>query len=118
MSDGKGIKGLALDKVFDADDPPYSAGGTLPAQQINAALANGRNFGGTRSAKPLTAAAAAVGGGIRDSQFAGLLMAIMQTMGLHELRIDERFLRDDAVAGDLIEVDRDINRHELIIRRR
>lgn len=117
MTDGKGIKGLALDKVFDADDPPYSAGGTLPAQQINAAL-NGRNFGGTRSAKPLTAAAAAIGGGIRDAQFAGLLMAIMQTMGLHELRIDERFLRDDAVAGDLIEVDRDIYKHELIIRRR
>lgn len=118
MTDGKSIKGLTLDKVFDEDDPPFS-GGTLPAKQINAALQGaGRNFGGTRSAKPLTAAAAAIGGGIRDSQFAGLLMAIMQTMGLQELRIDERFLRDDAAAGSLIEVDRDVNRHELIIRRR
>jgi len=98
MTDGKRIKGLALNKVFDADDPPFS--------------------GGTRSAKPLTAAAAVIGSGIRDAQFAGLLMAIMQTMGLHELRIDKRFLRDDAVAGDLIEIDRDIYKHELIIRRR
>ena len=118
MSDGKGIKGLALRRDVGAGDVAAAQAGTLPAQQINAALASGRNFGGTRSAKPLTAAAAAIGGGIRDAQFAGLLMAIMQTMGIGELRIDERFLRDDAVAGDLITVERDIYKNEIIIRRR
>lgn len=107
MSASKGgIKGLALKDQASFLDPAYA-----PAKPS-------RNFGGTRSAKPLTAAAAAIGSGIRDSQFAGLLMAIMQTMGLRELRIDDRFLRGDAVAGELIEVDRDPNKRELIIRRR
>jgi hypothetical protein len=115
MTEGRGIKGVVLPQPDDDQDV---ASGTLPARQINAALNGGRNFGGTRSAKPLTAAAAAIGNGIRDAQFAGLLMAIMQTMGLDELRIDQRFLRDDAVAGELLDIDRDICKQELIIRRR
>jgi hypothetical protein len=112
---GEGIKGLALRKEYDEDDPPFSS----PAGRRQV-LGNGvasHNFGGTRSARPIIPPGLA-DPNFRDGQLAGLFVAIMQTMGLDELRIDQRLLRDDSGAMGAIEVDRDIYKQELIIRRR
>lgn len=75
------------------------------------------NFGGTRSARPVIPPGL-IASPVRDGQFAGLLVAIMQTMGLDELRIDQLLLRDDAGAMGAIEVEQDIYKNQIIIRRR
>lgn len=104
------IRNLKLPKKSRQVHAPGAGPITLSGRKLG--LENYRNPSGTLSAQPLG------GQAIDDGKFAGVLVAIMKTMGFDELRISEHLLRDDYDALDVIDVERDARACEIVIRKR